>query len=772
MKPHFVSLDGPWALRFGPQVAGGPATPKELAESDWPQIPATVPGNVELDLLAAGRIADPAVGDHIFALRAYEAHEWWYSRAFQAARPPDGGAAELVFEGLDCIATVWLNGVEVGRADNMFIAHRFDVTGALRDGPNELVVRLGSAVLEGRKHVPDAYEHAMGVNWEAQSVRKAPHMYGWDIMPRLVSAGIWRGVRLELPAPTRFRSVYWATQAADPAGRTARLLVDWDFATDNPSVDGWSVRVRLSRPGGGACVHESRHACLGVHGRATLELADVDLWWPRGSGPAALYDIEIELLDANAAARARHDGRVGLRTVRLVRTPVTTQAGEGEFVFVVNGEKVFVKGTNWVPLDALHSRDAQHVAPAVEMLAELNCNMVRCWGGNVYEDRAFFDLCDERGIMVWQDFAMACAVYPQTDEFAARIAREAEAVVRKLRNHACLALWAGNNEIDVVFPWTGTGQDPNTERISRQVLPAVVRRLDPHRDYLPSSPYVSPEMARGDGPGPEDHLWGPRDDFKGPFYMGSPAHFVSEIGYHGCPGRASIERMMGPGHAWPQTDNPHWLAKSASPHRDHHDYDYRIELMSKQIAVLFGRVPDTLDEFALASQVVQAEALKFFLDRWRSGKWRRTGILWWNLRDGWPVVSDAIVDYYGRRKLAYEYVRREHADVCVIVGEAEEGRHRIFAVNDTRAPAAGRASLRDADSDALLWEGDFHVDANGRSSVGQIVESAGPALWLIDWTLSDGTPGRSHYLPGPRPVDLADYRRWLAKLDIPPGVGP
>jgi beta-mannosidase len=779
-----VDLNGQWRLRYGAQTAEAPTCPAELEASDWPEIDATVPGNVELDLLAAGVIDDPEVGQNCYRLRKYETFDWWYRRTFTAPADAAGRKAELVFEGLDCMATVWLNGEEVGWADNMLVAHRFDVNGALRPGPNELVVHLESALLEGRRHVPDAYEHAMGVNWESLSVRKAPHMYGWDIMPRLVSAGIWRGVRLELPAAMRIGTVYWATLAADPAARTARLLVDWEIDTERLDLDPLRVRVSMRRCGGGREVHVSEHAVFGTHGRAALNLKDVDLWWPRGAGEPALHDIAIELLEADGTVVDRRTGRVGLRTIELVRTDITTPERPGEFVFVVNGVKIFVKGTNWVPLDALHSRDRHRVAGAVELVAQLNCNMVRCWGGNVYEDHDFFDLCDERGIMVWQDFAMACAIYPQTDSFAHTICREGEAVVRKLRNHASLALWSGNNEIDECFEWAGTRQDPNTDRLSRQVLADVVRRLDPTRPYLPSSPYYSPEFVRRGCQRqfkPEDHLWGPRDDFKGPFYLGSQAHFVSEIGYHGCPGRRSLERMMGGPVPWPAEGDELWRAKAVCPHPNHHDYDYRIALMGKQVAVLFGRVPDGLDDFTLASQIVQAEAMKFFLDRWRSGKWRRTGMLWWNVLDGWPVISDAVVDFYGRRKLAYEYLRRQQADVCAILREAGEGapggarqpgRHELVVVNDTLAPASGQVRIRHADSGAELLAAPFAVEANGLVTVGTVPASPIPAMWLIDWTLSDGRPGRSHYLAGPKPMELADYKRWLTKLDVPEEVGP
>ena len=764
-----ISLNGQWELTYGPQREGEPASPRPPRGDGWTTIPAMVPGNVELDMLAAGRIEEPSVGNRIYACMAHETYEWWYSRTFSSPALRPGQRAELVFEGVDCLGTVWLNGALVGSTDNMLIAHRFDVTDVLSaKGDNKLVVRLRSAMLEGRRRVCAPGEFASPMLWESLSVRKAAHMYGWDILPRLVSAGLWRDVELHVLEPTRLRSVYWATLGVDPVARKARVLVDWDFTTEHADLDGLRVEISLTRDG--RTVHRSEGPAVGTHGRATLSLRDVELWWPRGYGEPALYDARLALQDESGRELDAWSGHIGLRTVELRRTEVTTPDKPGEFVFVVNGRKAFARGTNWVALDALHSRDAGHLPAACAMLADLNCNMVRCWGGNVYESHAFFDFCDAHGIMVWQDFALACAVHPQTDEFACAMRREAEAVITKLRNHPSLVLWAGNNEVDEAFGWAGTGLDPNDDRLSRRVLPEVVRRLDPLRPYLPSSPYRSPKLVRrGNDPAlqPEAHLWGPRGYFKGAFYTESPAHFVSEIGYHGCPSRRSLEQMMDPGHVWPWQGNDQWLTHAVRSTPDAHNCDYRIPLMAGQIEHLLGDQPTDLDDFVLASQITQAEALKFFVELWRSRKWRRTGMLWWNLRDGWPVISDAVVDYYGRRKLAYAYLKRVQADVCVICAEPNGGRHPLVVVNDTLSGVSGSLRVRDADGGRVLLENRFRVEPNGSTEAGALQPPARRAMWLIEWATDDGAGGRNHYLAGERPFRLDEYKAWLQRLDIP-----
>lgn len=763
-----ISLDGAWQLSYGPQTAGGPQTPDDLEAAAWPTVEARVPGNVELDLMRAGVLPELSYGDNIYLLRPYEGYQWWYRRTFEAPETAAGERVELVFEGLDCVAAVFVNGELVGEPRNMLIAHRFDVTDLLRAGGNEVAVRIDSAVLAGREHEPAAVEGAMAVNWESLSIRKASQMYGWDIMPRVVSAGLWRGVRLDVVPATRWRDVYCATASVEVAGGRADLIVDWHFITDQFDIDEWRVEVALRHEG--EVAYEAAHAVFGVHDRQRFTVNGAKLWWPRGYGEQPLYELELRLVDGDGEVLAVHSQRIGLRTLRLVRTDVTSEEEPGEFVFVVNGEKVFVKGTNWVPLDALHSRDMEHLAGAMEMIADLNCNMIRCWGGNVYEDHAFFDLCDEHGVMVWQDFSLACALYPQDDGFAEEIRVEGEAIVRKLRHHPSLAIWAGNNENDGFYygGWLGARTDPNTDRLSREVLREVVRRFDPFRDYLPSSPYMSPAAVASGDPYkvmPEDHLWGPRDDFKGSYYTSSVCHFVSEIGYHGCPNRESLERMMEPEHLWPWEDNEQWLTHAVRPHRNITMYNYRIPLMGKQIEVLFHKIPDNLDDYVLASQISQAEAKKFFIERFRSGKWRRTGILWWNLRDGWPIISDAIVDYYGGRKLAYEYIKRVQADVCTMCGEAEDGRHAVVVVNDTLGAVSGELAVRDVDSEEVLFEGAFAVEANGKTEVGHVPESTRPAMWLLEWS-ANGETCQSHYLAGPRPFSLPDFKRWLGLMGL------
>ncbi len=769
-----ISLNGEWELAYGLKDKNSPNNPDELSNENWTVIPATVPGNVELDLLAAGVIENPEVGNNIFDLRKYEAYQWWYSREFKTPQFDDDERVEIVFDGLDCFGAIWINNTLVGETDNMLISHSFDITDLLNpNGNNTLFVRINPAVPEAQKHTIGVIGTRAYANVEQFYVRKAPHMYGWDIMPRLISAGLWRDVRLQIKKPNRFENVYWMTKSVDVAKRKASLLMQWQITSKTPTIDGLTMEISLDRDG--KKIYEDSFPMYTFSGSQQIELDDVDFWWPRGYGDAVLYDATVKIVDANNNILDEKKQKVGVRTAELIYTDITTKENPGEFVFKINGEKIFVRGTNWVPLDALHSRDKTHLKDAIDMITDLNCNMIRCWGGNVYEDTDFFDLCDEKGIMVWQDFAFGCSEYPQGFDFTQQVRKEAISLVLKIREHPSLVVWCGNNENDQSIEWEFNKQiiDPGMDIISREVLPRVLWEYDPIRTYLPSSPFYSAEYIKNKkrpGTLPEVHLWGPRGYYKAPFYTNVNAHFVSEIGYHGCPNRTSLEKMFEPDYVYPWKENwewnDQWQTKAVRSHRNTRGQTERNNLMLKQIDALFGERVTDLDQFIFASQAVQAEANKYFIELWRMDKFRKTGIIWWNLRDGWPIISDAIVDFYNSKKLAYYYIKQVQYNACVMIGDAKNGQHPVVAVNDTREEKTGTVTVKDADTGKVFFSGEFTIPVNGKTTIGEIPEARDKqAMWLIDYTIGD-KKYTNHYLAGKAPFKLSDYQRWYKKLNI------
>jgi beta-mannosidase len=722
-------------------------------------------------MIAAGCLDPLEKGNRVYQALNLECYQWWYRRTFQSANGNPDQKAELVFDGLDCIGTVWLNGTLLGHPANMLVPHRFDVSALLLPNrANELVVRIDPAVPVGFAAPRSDWERANPGSWESLSIRKAPHMYGWDVMPRIVSAGLWRGVRLEWSPPLHFSSVYWFTRTIDVEHSRAVVSLSWEIAGE--ILTNAEHRLEVVLRCNGHMAFRTETVAVTSNGQQDIQLDNARLWWPRGYGEPTLYEATITLRSKNGDALDQHVTRLGIRTVELDRSDIVTPEKPGNFGFVVNGIPIFVKGANWTPLDALHSRDPEHLSNVFPMLLELNCNMVRCWGGNVYEQDRFFDLCDEAGILVWQDFAMACAAYPQDEAFLHLIALEAEALSRRLRNHPSLALWCGNNECDDALNWSNpkgmAPVDPNRDRISRKVLPGVLGRLDPHRSYLPASPYHSPAVFNAGNETnliPDVHLWGPRGYFKAPFYTDTPAHFASEIGYHGCPSRSSLERMFDTGFVYPWVIdhewNDEWLTKSVRYRPDSETTKGRNDIMIKQIAAFFGSVPNDLDEFILASQLCQGEGLKFFIESWRQQKGRRRGILWWNLRDGWPIVSDSVVDYYNTKKLAFRYIQSVQRDVQVICCEATTDHHPIIVVNDTLKPVQGRLEIRRAGSTVKLFEASFSVVPNGKTKIGELFHPTQPEMWLLNWSVEGATSFASHYLTVSGPIDFKQYKRWI-----------
>ena len=655
----------------------------------------------------------------------------------------------------------------------MLIEHDYDITELLAEGgENELRVILRSAVIEAQDYPLGALGVRVDGNSESENIRKAPHAYGWDIMPRLVSAGLWRGVELRVLEPVRFEDLHWMTLRIDRTAKTAELCADYQIRVPFARIDG--LRVKATLRFGGKEVLQQSEALLSHSGRISLRIPDAQLWWPKGYGEPALYEAGVQILDAAGQVLASRVARIGLRTVELDRTEITTPEKPGRFCLVVNGERIFIRGTNWVPVDALHSRDASQVIDVLKLASELNCNLLRCWGGNVYEDEAFFDYCDADGLLVWQDFAMGCSFYPQNSDFAKKVETEVRSVVRKLRNHPSLALWSGNNENDVALGWQlgSLNIDPNRDLISRTVIPAVLYELDPTRPYLPSSPYVSRACYEQGNSGnflPEDHLWGPRGYYKADFYTKSSAHFVSEIGYHGCPNRSSLERMFEPEDVYPWTRdfvwNEAWLTKSVRKFPLSQSTAGRNDLMLKQIRILFGDVPKDLDTFILASQSVQAEAMKYFVELWRAGKFERSGIIWWNLRDGWPIISDSVVDYYNSRKLAFYFLKNGQPTVCLMINDPVEGYYPLVAVNDSLEAAQGRVTVTELASGRELFSGSYAVAANGRQRVAELPHQQGQGMLLVRYEHA-GQTRANHYLYGAPPFDFKAYLGLLKQTGI------
>ena len=751
------NLNGIWKLYYFPQDKYNIVGPADL--DNLSPIECVVPGNVEIALMNAGELPeDIYFGENTLKLRPYELYEWWYEREFETPHGIQGKDTDLVFQGVDCLATYWLNGERMGSSENMFIEHCFRVSGRLNATKkmNKLTIRLRSPIHEVNTKTYDPISNIVlaGLSLEQIWIRKAAHSYGWDIMPRILSAGLWKSVDLVIREENEITDIYFNTISIESGKATLRAHFDGRV---NPELLS-DLYIRIAGNCGDSTFHIKEKVFFKA-GTVHVEIENPKLWWPRGYGKAYLYQTSTQWIWKDTVIAERND-TFGIRTVELLSSESTSTENPGQFLFKINNTPILCKGSNWVPADALHSRDAARYEKILELFDNLNCNIIRCWGGNVYEDHKFFDLCNQYGFMVWQDFAMACAQYPQKDEFYKMIREEVVSVVRKLRNHPSIVLWSGDNECDMLAYYRGF--DPNRNKITREVIPQAIYAADPYRPYLASSPYYSPAVVAMKDLKlmPEDHLWGPRDYYKSSFYTESPAHFVSEIGYHGCPNISSICKFIDGEHVWPWKNNSQWNLHSS----DQNNNPYRVKLMADQINELFGFCPDKIEDFVVASQISQAEAKKFFIEMTRLKKWNRTGVIWWNLMDGWPQFSDAVVDYYYGKKLAYHYIKRVQQPVCIMISEPNDWCVKAVAGNDSNQDMEGNFRIWDANSGETLLEGRFMTRANTNTGLGEIRISRGDKrLFLIEWDMMGAKYG-NHYLLGYPPFSFEQYRKWLEKI--------
>lgn len=733
-----------WKLYYFPQYE------REVSLDDIkdkPFVEAAVPGNVELDLSRAGVLPeDLFLGMNPTLTEQYEHHEWWYETTF--TMPKVDGKTYLLFEGVDCLAEYWLDGIKVGESANMMIPYKLPVKDPVEGKEYTLHVRIRSAELEA-----DTFSYDMGsiaISWQqkimnANYIRKARHSYGWDIMPRILSAGIWKDVYVMSETPFDFAQLTYGTENAAPGWATIRFFYELNHTA-------LGCHIEVSGVCGDSKFYDKKPIFAKANG-FTVNVPGAKLWWPKPYGEPNLYKTTVRILRGDEVL-AEKTINVGIRKAELQRSEVT-DGTNGKFCFYINGTPIMVVGTNWVPLDAFHSREHDRYPKALELLDDIGCNMVRWWGGNVYPEKQFYDFCDSHGIMVWQDFSMACATYPQDDPFLKVMEHEVETVVRQFRDHPSLVLWSGDNEND--YMWRNIKYKENT--LTRKTLPEMISRNDIYRDYLPSSPYMS-RTERGGLP--EDHLWGPRDYYKSPFYSNAVAHFVSETGYHGCPSKESIKKFTTTDIPTSEfTTNQECILHSA----DQLGNGSRMTLIPKQIRQLFGSIPEDYDDYVLASQISQAEADKFFIERFRLGKPNKTGILWWNLIDGWPQFSDAVVDYYFDKKLAYYYIKKSQEPVCVMLSEMKSWNFGIVITNDTLKAANVEYKITDIASGKVIREATATVGANAIKTVGNIFEYYSThTMYKIEYKVNGGDVKVNHYLAGFPPFSLEDYKAWMAQL--------
>ncbi|WP_327697453.1 glycoside hydrolase family 2 protein [Streptomyces sp. NBC_00459] len=676
-------------------------------------LPAQVPGCVHTDLLTAGLIPDPFLGTDEHTVAWVGDRAWTYTTRLTAGNSHE--RTDLVFEGLDTAAEIILDQEVLGRTRNMHRTHRFDVTG--RGG--ELRVRFDPA-REEAEAVRAAVGDRPNVYPEpSQYIRKMACGFGWDWGPTVVTAGIWRPARLEHWSTARIAGVRPLVTVTGTHGRVEAHLTVERTATGH----GRPLTARASVAG-----VDTEITFEGTEATLTLDVSEPELWWPRGHGEQPLYDLTVTLADGTAPLDTWHR-RIGFRTVELDRT--ADEHGTG-FTLVVNGVRLFARGVNWIPDDVLPSRvTPERYRHRLTQAAAANIDLVRVWGGGIYEDDAFYDVCDELGLMVWQDFLFACSAYPEEQPLRGEVEAEARENVVRLMPHPSLVLWNGNNENLWGFrDWGWESElagDSWGEGYYLGLLPRVVAELDPTRPYTAGSPWSGSWDHHPNDPAHGTHhsweVWNRRDFAE---YRDSVPRFVAEFGWQAPPALATLRRAL-PGEDL-APDSPGMLH-----HQKAEDGNGKLD---RGVARHFAFPEGDFDRWHYLTQLVQARAVAAGIEHWRSHWPVCAGTVVWQLNDCWPVSSWAAIDGDGRLKPLYHELRRVYADRLLTLQPTPDGVVLALA-NQSAETWAARVTVRRTTADGTV---------TAEATLGADVDARGAVRLPLPEDLALGTEGYKEFL--------------------------
>jgi beta-mannosidase len=674
------SLTGKWQFR-------------QANTSEW--LPATVPGGVHTDLLDLGLIPDPFVGDNEKKVMWVAEEDWAYTYTFT---PEAAILAEdqifLVADGLDTLAKVTLNGTVLGNVNNQFRQWEWNVKEILTESENTLEIYFSgpaaAAVAAQKQRQMKGVDAAIE---GAPHVRKAPCQFGWDWGPMLPSVGVWKDIRLEAFSVARIEGVH-IRQAHKDQG----VVVSCEVRVEGVGGEELGAEMKITAPNGDE-YFETGEISDG-EGSLKIQIVEPQLWWPNGypstslktGGEQNLYDVAVTLESGDEVLDSKNY-KIGLRTIELKQED--DEFGKS-FQFVVNGVPIFAKGANWIPADSFITRFSdERLEKLIADAAASHQNMLRVWGGGLYEEERFYDLCDQYGLLVWQDFTFACSIYPLDEsEFLENVHIEAEQNMRRLRHRASLALWCGNNEIEQGWESWGWAPHPLEDMIPTMVaqypeirplveaagprnfspdwetlkngydqffhhlLPVWVAKIDPDTPYWPSSPSSNTPFrdvnSESHGDAHYWDVWHGRKPFSA--YRGSYPRFMSEFGFQAFPTMETIEA-----YAAPEDRN---LTSYIMEH--HQRGNHGNGLIIAQMTDTF-RMPKDFTAWIYLSLILQAEGIRYGVEHWRRNMHRVAGTLYWQLNDCWPVASWASIDYFGRWKALHYAAKRFFAPVLLSV---------------------------------------------------------------------------------------------------------
>ena len=654
----------------------------QAGSNEW--MSARVPGTVHQDLLDHGRLPDPFYGMNELKVQWVEKEDWLYRTVFTVtADQLKSDAAWLTFEGLDTYADVYLNGSLLLKADNMFVGHKLAVKDVLREGENRLMIRFRSPVEEtAPQWDTDGFNYPADNDHSEKRMsvytRKAPYSYGWDWGIRLATSGIWRPVKLTFCNGAAIDDFFVRQQ--EVTEQVAK--VDNQLEINNVISTPKEAQVKVVYAYGEQADTLTRTVVL-QPGKNSLSMPawieKPHLWMPNGWGDPVLYTFTATVSVDGKEVASREEA-IGLRSIRVV---MEDDKDGKSFYFEVNGKPMFAKGSNYIPGDALlPNMTGERYARLFEDIRAANMNMVRVWGGGIYEDDRFYEEADRNGILVWQDFIFACTTYPHDPTFLKRVSEEAVYNMRRLRNHASLAMWCGNNEIyegmrywgwkDKYSPVVWKEMTEGYDVLFRQLLPELVAANDPGRFYMHGSPYEANWGRPESWKIADSHNWGTWYGQK-PFESLDTEipRFMSEYGFQAFPEMKTIRMFASPEDY-----------ELESPVMNAHQKASIGNFLIKKTMALYYKVPEKFEDLIYAGLILQGQGMRHGIEAHRRHRPYCMGSLPWQLNDSWPVVSWSSIDYYGNWKAMHYQIRRAFAPV--LVDAIKEGNNLSYYIMSDR----------------------------------------------------------------------------------------
>ncbi len=661
--------------------------------------PATVPGNIHTDLFANGLIEDPFYGTNADSLSWISNQEWIYRTEFDIDPEFINRNLELVFDGIDTHAQIYLNEEKIGETKNMFRQWVFIINDSVRKKENNIltVIFQPSSDYNSKKLIEGGYAIPDNRNFS----RKAAYQYGWDWAPKLETCGIYKDVYINSWEKLRICNINLEQKLITDT--MAYVVAHIELESENyynGNVRIYSQDRKFDTIVQDLAIFEGKQIYP-----IEFKIKNPELWWCNGLGEPEMYEVKIEV-----STKFRVEERtikIGLRTLELASN--LDEKGQ-EFYFILNGIPVFAKGANWVPAEYFSgSNTTENYEDLLLLAQDANFNMLRVWGGGIYENDEFYSICDSLGIMVWQDFMFACAMYPLSDEMTENITEEVKYQVNRLYNHPSVVMYCGNNEIsNAWFDWGwqkqfGISEEDSTtiwndyDKLFHRIIPKTIASIDKSRCYIPSSPFYGwgrdESLTTGDS-----HYWGVwwgLEDFD--TYFDKTGRFMSEYGFQGIPAISSLVKFM------PEDS----LYKYSETLKSHQKHPFGFDAINKYMAREYP-VPEKFEDFVYVSQLLQAEGMQHAFDAHLSAMPYCMGTLFWQFNDCWPVVSWSAVDYYKQPKAVYYFAKKAFANIYIAAFKQKD-EFKVYAVNHQNTSLNVKAVIKISDFNGNLLHSDSTV---------------------------------------------------------------